>query len=122
MIVLINLVRSLPDASLGEINECLLSARGVRIERIVSQGQLSPPGCWYDQEEAEWVLVLSGSARLEIAGEHENRLLSEGDAIFLPARCRHRVTWTDPDRPTVWLALFIDATLTPKATGLNDSK
>jgi cupin 2 domain-containing protein len=117
MIVLTNLVRPLPDASLGEINECLLSAQGVRIERIVSHGQVSPPGCWYDQDQAEWVLVLSGSARLEIAGEREDRLLSEGDAIFLPARCRHRVTWTDPDRPTVWLALFIDATLAAKTPG-----
>jgi hypothetical protein len=61
----------------------------------------------------EWVIVLNGSARLAIAGERDDRLLREGDAIFLRARCRHRVTWTDPDVPTVWLALFIDAALAP---------
>ena len=122
MIVLTNLIRSLPDASVAEITEALVSARGVRLERIVSQGQVSPPGYWYDQDDAEWVLVLSGSARLEIAGEREDRLLSDGDAIFLPAHCRHRVTWTDPDRPTVWLALFIDATLAAEATGSDHSK
>ena len=122
MIVLTNLIRSLPDASVAEITEALVSARGVRLERIVSQGQVSPPGYWYDQDDAEWVLVLSGSARLEIAGEREDRLLSDGDAIFLPAHCRHRVTWTDPDRPTVWLALFIDATLAAAATGSDHSK
>jgi cupin 2 domain-containing protein len=110
--VLTNLLSSLPDTSVGEITEALLSARGVRLERIVSHGQVS--GYWYDQDEAEWVLVLNGSARLAIAGEREDRLLCEGDALFLPAHCRHRVTWTDPDIPTVWLALFIDATLAPK--------
>lgn len=113
MTVLINLMNALPDASAGEITEALVSARGVRLERIVSHGQSSPPGYWYDQAEAEWVLVLSGSARLAIAGEPEDRVLREGDAIFLPAHCRHRVTWTDPDRPTVWLALFIEAALVP---------
>jgi cupin 2 domain-containing protein len=113
-IVLTNLLSSLPDASVSEITEALLCARGVRLERIVSQGQVSPPGYWYDQDEAEWVIVLNGSARLAIAGERDDRLLREGDTIFLPAHCRHRLTWTDPDVPTVWLALFIDAALAPK--------
>jgi cupin 2 domain-containing protein len=114
MTALANLLSSLPDASAGEITEALVSARGVRLERIVSSGQVSPPGYWYDQDEAEWVLLLEGSARLAIAGESEDRLLRKGDAVFLPAHCRHRVTWTDPDRATVWLALFIDAALAPK--------
>jgi len=25
--------------------------------------------------------------------------------VVIPARCRHRVEWTDPDQETVWLAL-----------------
>lgn len=110
-----NLLGSLPDATAGEITEALVTAQGVRLERIVSHGQASPPGFWYDQHEAEWVVVLSGSARLAVDGESEDRLLSAGDAIFLPARCRHRVTWTDPDRPTVWLALFVDPALAPES-------
>ncbi len=119
MMALTNLLTPLPDASVAEITNTLASARGVRLERIVSHGQASPAGYWYDQDEAEWVLVLSGSAHLAIAGESEVRSLRAGDAIFLPAHCRHRVTWTDPDRPTVWLALFIDAALAPKAADLN---
>jgi cupin 2 domain-containing protein len=111
--MLTNLLRSLPDTSIGEMTEVLLFARGVRLERIVSHGQVSPPGFWYDQDEAEWVLVLHGSARLAIAGERQDRLLCEGDVLFLPAHCHHRVTWTDPNIPTVWLALFIDAALAP---------
>ena len=48
---------------------------GLRIERIVSLGQASPPGFWYDQAEGEWVLVLAGAARLRFADEPEARLL-----------------------------------------------
>ena len=114
MTPLTNILASLPDATAGEITEALATARGIRLERIVSHGQASPAGFWYDQVDAEWVVVLSGSARLAIDGDAEDRLLRMGDAIFLPARCRHRVTWTDPDRPTVWLALFIDPTLAPR--------
>ena len=48
--------------------------------------------------------LLRGAAGLAIWGEGERRL-SPGDHIFLPAHLRHRVTWTAPDEPTVWLAV-----------------
>lgn len=82
----------------------LLSRPGLRIERIVSTGQASPAGFWYEQPEDEWVILLAGSAGLAIEGEGE-RTLAPGDYIFLPAAKRHRVTWTDAERPTVWLAV-----------------
>lgn len=97
----------------NEANEVLLRADGIRLERIVSNRAISPPGFWYDQEEAEWVMVLRGSARIVIAGEFEDRLLKPGDAIYLPARCRHRIAWTSPEEPTVWLALFVAAAAKP---------
>ena len=92
----------------SEVAETLLSVPGIRIERIVSQGQASPDGYWYDQDEAEWVMLLAGNARLTIDGEDGERALGPGDAIHLPSHCRHRVTWTDPATPTVWLAVFFD--------------
>lgn len=79
---------------------------GIRVERIVSWGHVTPPGSFYDQAWDEWVLVLTGAARLVIEGEPE-RVLERGDCVFLPAHCRHRVTWTSPGEPTVWLALHI---------------
>jgi cupin 2 domain-containing protein len=109
-----NLLWPLPAANSGEAGEVLLAARGVRLERIVSLGHASPEDFWYDQRAFEWVMVLSGSARLAIEGETGERTLAPGDALTLPAHCRHRVTWTDPDQPTVWLALFLDADLEPK--------
>ncbi len=88
----------------------LLARPGVRIERIVSTGQSSPPGFWYDQGQDEWVLLLRGGAGLLIEGEAE-RTLRPGDFVFLPARCRHRVTWTAEGEPTVWLAVHIASVL-----------
>jgi len=84
----------------------LLNGEGVRIERIVSRGHSSPPDFWYDQAENEWVIVLSGSARLQFEDDTDQLELGPGDYISIPAHTRHRVAWTDPGRETVWLALF----------------
>jgi cupin 2 domain-containing protein len=108
-----SLLSSMPAAADAEATEVLLSAHGVRLERIVSMGQASPPDFWYDQAEAEWVLLVAGNARVRVEAEACDRMLVAGDTLFLPARCRHRVTWTDPGVPTVWIALHIDADLGP---------
>ena len=100
-----NLLAGLPPAGRDEIFQELLQRPGLRIERIISSGQATPPGEWYDQEWDEWVLLLAGSAGLLLEGEESPRLLSPGDYLYLPARCRHRVDWTDPGTQTVWLAI-----------------
>jgi cupin 2 domain-containing protein len=105
-----NLFADLPSARAGEVIETLAGGRGVRIERIVSHGQASPDGFWYDQDEAEFVVLLSGAARLRFADEDAPRLLAPGDAVDIPAHRRHRVEWTDPARPTIWLAIFYSTT------------
>jgi len=94
-----------PTLASGEIVNVLASSAGVRIERIVSHGHASPSGFWYDQEEDEFVLLVSGAARLEVEGEGEV-VLAAGDWIDLPRHLRHRVTWTPPDRDTIWLAVY----------------
>ena len=101
-----NLLSPLPDAVAAERVDTLLTKPGLRIERIVSCGQASPPGFWYDQNEAEWVTVLAGSARLRFVDETETRLLAPGDWVEIAAHRRHRVEWTDPTVPTVWLAVL----------------
>jgi len=103
-----NLLRDVPDAGAGEVVHKILAAPRMRIERIVSLGQASPPGFWYDQPQAEWVLLLAGAARLRFEDEPEARPLVAGDWVNIAARRRHRVEWTDPARPTVWLAVFHD--------------
>ena len=101
-----NLLSPLPGAEGAESVDALLTRPGLRIERIVSRGQASPPGFWYDQGEGEWVVLLAGAARLRFADETEAHLLRAGDWIDIPPHRRHRVDWTDPATPTVWLAVF----------------
>ena len=85
----------------------LQAGEGVRIERIVSHGHCSPEGFWYDQDQAEWVLVLKGAAQLQF----EDRVLEmrPGDFVNIPAHQKHQVAWTTPDEPTIWLAVHYGA-------------
>ena len=100
-----NLFDDLPTGGPDEDVTTLLGARGARLVRIVSTGQATPDGQWYDQDDNEWVVVLRGGAGLRVEGEDDVRVLSAGDYVDIPAHIRHRVEWTDADEPTVWLAL-----------------
>jgi cupin 2 domain-containing protein len=88
-----------------ELVTVLARGRGVRVERIVSRGHRSPAGFWYDQEEQEFVLLVAGEARIEIENQPE-LTLRPGQWVHLPAHLRHRVSFTAPDRDTIWLAVF----------------
>jgi len=106
---LANLFAPLSASREREVFETLLEHRGARIERIVSTGQASPPGFWYDQPGVERVAVLAGRARLRFADEPEARELGPGDFVMIDAHRRHRVEWTDPAVTTVWLAVHLEA-------------
>ncbi|ABD86550.1 cupin domain-containing protein [Rhodopseudomonas palustris] len=101
-----DLLEQLPPPGPDEALETLLSRDGVRFERIVSTGQASPPGFWYDQAETEVVVLLAGAATLRF--EEGDRLieLRPGSLVEIPAHARHRVEATQADPPTVWLAVF----------------
>jgi cupin 2 domain-containing protein len=96
---------TLPDPLPGaELFETLIEAPGLRVERIVSAGQVTPPGEWYDQEADEWVVLLQGEAELEYEGGTQQRLRA-GDSVLLPAHCRHRVVYTSSRPACIWLAV-----------------
>ncbi len=100
-----NLFRDIPTTLDKEIFEDLAASDSVRIERVLSQGQTSPEEGWYDQEEHEWVVVVKG--RGTISYEDGSFItLQPGDYVNIPAHTKHRVSWTDPDEVTVWLAVF----------------
>jgi len=103
---LTNLFADLPTELPAELLQTLVERPGLRIERIVSHGHASPEGFWYDQAENEWVIVLAGAATLRLADPDELLELKPGDFLSLPAHRRHRVEWTTPDEPTIWLAVF----------------
>lgn len=105
-----NLLQALPDSLPSELFEDILSTDHLRIERILSRGQATAPGEWYDQDDHEWVLLMQGEATLSVelpfSDEIQTVTLGPGDYINLPAHCRHRVESTAADQTTVWLALF----------------
>lgn len=103
-----NLFTDLPTDLYAELIDVLTQNKHVRIERIVSTGQASPEGFWYDQDEAEWVVVLKGEAKLLFEGDAEPLPLKPGDHVTIPAHSKHRVEWTSPGEPTVWLAVFYE--------------
>jgi cupin 2 domain-containing protein len=100
-----NLFDDVPTDIAEERVSDLLVTSNLKIERVISTGQASPPGFWYDQPWAEWVVILTGSAGLKIEGESEIRVMHKGDHIQIPAHRRHRVEWTDSGQPTIWLAV-----------------
>jgi cupin 2 domain-containing protein len=88
-----------------EISETLLETETFKLERIISSGQVTPEGEWYDQDTNEWVILLSGSARLLFEDDDQVLVMNAGDYVHIEPHQRHRVEWTEPDQKTVWLAL-----------------
>jgi cupin 2 domain-containing protein len=104
--LLSNLLADLPPAGREETFDEILARPGIRIERIVSHGQVTPEDAPYDQSWDEWVLLVAGSARLWLEDQGEVAL-APGDHLLISAGRRHRVAWTDPARATVWLAVHL---------------
>ncbi|GAA5785307.1 hypothetical protein GCM10007860_00550 [Chitiniphilus shinanonensis] len=103
-----NLFTAIPPGLDREWFQTLAAGPGVRVERIVSTGQASPDGFWYDQQETEWVVVLEGEARVRFADMAEDLTLRVGDHLLIAPGRRHRVTYTAAR--TVWLAVWWEGT------------
>jgi cupin 2 domain-containing protein len=99
-----NLFDQIPATAPQEIFTPLMASTNIRIERIVSFGNVSPQRFWYDQQENEWILLMEGSAQLRL----EDRLveLAPGDYLNIPCGRKHRVEKTSENGRTVWLAVF----------------
>lgn len=100
-----SLFQNLPDATQEEQFEELCHSRSFRIERILSAGQVSPPGFWFDQSSDEWVLVLQGKAEVRLQDPEETAHLSPGDWLMIDAHRKHRVEATSREPVTIWLAV-----------------
>ena len=100
-----HLLAGIPSSAAAEVFEPLVQSDGLRLERIISTGQVTPVGDWLVQDWDEWVVLLAGEARLLIEGEAVARKLRPDDWINIPTGVRHRVEWTSKDPPAVWLAL-----------------
>ena len=96
-----NLPSEIPDR---ELFEPLVSSNNILIERIVSTGQTTPSGEWYDQEKDEWIILLQGKAELAY-GDGSRITLKAGDYLLIKAHQKHRVEYTSSDPPCIWLAI-----------------
>ncbi len=103
-----NIFADIPDPGEGESLETLAETDRFRLERIVSHGEATPAGQWFDQDRDEWVILLSGSAGLRFEEESRIRELRPGNYLLIPAHRRHRVEWTEAGGTTVWLALHYE--------------
>lgn len=101
-------ISGLPLSSDAEHFETLLEGKKFRLERIVSQGHTTPSEQWYDQPAEEWVLLLAGRASLEFE-QGSMTHLTAGDCILLPARMKHRVSYTSYNPPCIWLAIHFES-------------
>ena len=101
-----NFFADVPVSLSEEFAEVLAETNVIRIERIVSTGQSSPEGFWYDQDEHEFVVVLRGEASLLFEDDDQAIQMTSGDFINIPAHRKHRVESTSANEPTVWLAVF----------------
>ena len=106
MIDIQNIYSSIPADIPQEIFQDILTTDSFKVERIVSKGHASPEGFWYDQDQSEWVILLTSRAGLLFEGNDNIIELKPGDYINIPAHFKHRVEWTDPDIETVWLAIM----------------
>lgn len=88
----------------SEFSEILLRHDKFIIERIISNGQTTAEGKWYNQEQDEWVILLQGEARLEFSGSGIVEL-TRGDYVWIPSHTLHRVTSTSSAPECIWLAL-----------------
>lgn len=84
--------------------EPLIETNQILVERIISTGQTTPEGEWYDQPRDEWVLLLQGEAQL-MYEDGRTIDLKAGDYLIIPAHERHRVTYTSHNPACIWLAI-----------------
>ena len=100
-----NIFSNIPTELPNEIFEDIIVTEKLRVERIVSKGQISPDIGWYDQNENEWIIVLSGYGVIEYINGVKV-ILKQGDYLNIKAHEKHRVIETSSDEATVWLAIF----------------
>lgn len=99
-----NVFDNIPVEVKKEVFEDILETDDFIVERIISEGHASPPDFWYDQKINEFVLLLTGSAKIDFEGE-ESVTLKPGDYLVIPAHKKHRVDWTDENIKTLWITI-----------------
>lgn len=99
-----NMCQPMPDNEGLEKSYSLVSSKALELEKIVSYGQATAAGQWYDQTHDEWVMLVKGTAvlRMDPGGF---LTLNAGDFLTIAAHHKHRVEQCSAD--AIWLALHM---------------
>ena len=100
-----NIYSKIPNVKDKEIFQTLFANKLLKIERIVSRGQVTPKGKWLKEAHDEWVIVLKGESKLRFSKNSSLIKLKAGDYVLIPANTSHRVEWTSLREKTIWLAV-----------------
>lgn len=100
-----NIFENTEEAGEEGLFDLLQKGDHYRIERVVSVGHSSPEGLYYDQENDQWIMLVQGTATLELEGKLVD--LKAGDYLFLPKNSKHRIEKTSIEPACIWLCVFI---------------
>ena len=93
-------IEKLPGIREDEIVDILKENENVRIERIISTGQVSD---WMIQERKEYVVLLQGNAIIEFNDKKVE--MKAGDTLFIEKMERHRVSYTSENLCCIWFCI-----------------
>ena len=99
-----NIFSQIPNFLKEELFEELVSTPNVTVERIVSDGHVSPKEGWHESKNDEWVILLQGEATLSFENKPDVNL-KKGDYFNIVAFTKHKVSYTSNVEKTVWLAI-----------------
>ena len=102
-----NIYSKIPSVKDKEIFQTLMKNKKLKIERIISQGQVTEKDKWLKETRAEWVMILKGAGKLRFRKDNRLIKLKPGDYLLIPANTSHRVEWTSPREKTIWLAVHL---------------
>jgi cupin 2 domain-containing protein len=88
-----------------EVFENIIEDKDIKIERIISSGQITPKNKWLKDSRGEWVILLRGKAELLFKSE-DKLLLKKGDYLLIPSNTEHKVTYTSKKPHCIWLAIY----------------
>ncbi|MDP2981389.1 MAG: cupin domain-containing protein [Candidatus Omnitrophota bacterium] len=100
-----NIYSKIPSVKDKEIFQTLFANKLLKIERIVSRGQVTAKGKWLKEAHDEWVIALKGEGKLRFCKDDRLIKLKAGDYVLIPANTSHRVEWTSLREKTIWLAV-----------------
>jgi len=88
----------------------LFKSNNCVIEKIISTGQSTNEGEWFEEEGDEWVILLQGTSELKFFNGEDYKMKA-GDYLLIPSNSKHRVVTTSLDPPCVWLAIHIKSNI-----------